>query len=204
MGALDHSSPPRNLASRIFIRPAGRGFVDARWRDEVARGDGPVTLTPACGDCFTVAGVDERFADYLKRNRGGLDVVASEQFSVAPGCKGLALSGWPMDALIERGDEVLFPGFHDFRFYSIVYTVGWARTRFTMDGREGKTGFQADNWAGKEIRLLWRQRFTSRYDHADFAGILFCSGGGNPRTADERSHPCWVVGRGESSHSKSS
>jgi aspartate aminotransferase len=45
-------------------------------------------------------------ADYLKRTRGGLDV-AAEHVLVAPGCKmALALT---MMALIEPGDEVLYP-----------------------------------------------------------------------------------------------
>src|SRR5467141_2725255 len=76
-------------------------------------------------------------ADYLKRTRG-LDV-AAEQVLVAPGCKmALALA---MMALIEPGDEVLYPD-PSFPIYP-SFTRGLGATAVPF-GLEEKNKFQTD------------------------------------------------------------
>src|SRR3989442_7422717 len=84
-----------------------------------------------------VPALREAIADYLRRTRR-LDV-AAEQVLVAPGCK-MALS-LAMMALIEPGDEVLYPdpGFPLFR--SFTRGLGATAVRF---GLEEKNKFQPD------------------------------------------------------------
>src|SRR6266852_5023359 len=79
----------------------------------------------------------EAIADYLKRTRR-LDI-AAEQVLVAPGCK-MALS-LAMMALIEPGDEVLFPD-PSFPIYS-SFTRGLGATAVPF-GLEEKNKFQPD------------------------------------------------------------
>ena len=84
-----------------------------------------------------VPALREAIADYLKRTRR-LDV-ASEQVLVAPGCKmGLSLA---MMALIEPGDEVLFPD-PSFPIYP-SFTRGLGATAVSY-GLEEKNKFQPD------------------------------------------------------------
>jgi len=84
-----------------------------------------------------VPALREAIADYLKRTRR-LDV-ASEQVLVAPGCK-MALS-LAMMALIEPGDEVLFPD-PSFPIYP-SFTRGLGATAVSY-GLEEKNQFQPD------------------------------------------------------------
>src|SRR5271156_5596403 len=84
-----------------------------------------------------VPALREAIAEYLKRTRR-LDV-ASEQVLVAPGCK-MALS-LAMMALIEPGDEVLYPD-PGFPIYP-SFTRGLSATAVPF-GLEEKNGFQPD------------------------------------------------------------
>jgi aspartate aminotransferase len=79
----------------------------------------------------------EAIADYLKRTRGVH--ATAEQVLVAPGCK-MALS-LAMMALIEPGDEVLFPD-PSFPIYP-SFTRGLGATAVAY-GLEEKNGFQPD------------------------------------------------------------
>src|SRR5882757_1054425 len=84
-----------------------------------------------------VPALREAIADYLKRTRR-LDV-ASEQVLVAPGCK-MALS-LAMMALIEPGDEVLFPD-PGFPIYpSFTRGLGATAVSFAL---AGENNFQPD------------------------------------------------------------
>src|SRR5713226_2586910 len=79
----------------------------------------------------------EAIADYLKRTRGVH--VTAEQVLIAPGCK-MALS-LAMMALIEPGDDVLFPD-PSFPIYpSFARGLGAAAVAY---GLEEKNGFQPD------------------------------------------------------------
>src|SRR5579859_1443133 len=105
-------------------------IVDAL-RDAVAAGRDRYCATRG------LLGLREAIAEYLKRTRR-LDV-AAEQVLVAPGCK-MALS-LAMMALIEPGDEVLYPD-PGFPIYP-SFTRGLGATAVPF-GLEERNGFQPD------------------------------------------------------------
>src|SRR6266403_2053407 len=109
---------------------AAAPVVDAA-RDAIAAGKDRYCSTRG------IPALREAIADYLKRTRR-LDV-ASEQVLVAPGCK-MALS-LAMMALIEPGDEVLFPD-PSFPIYP-SFTRGLGATAVPF-GLEEKNKFQPD------------------------------------------------------------
>jgi aspartate aminotransferase len=132
-----------------------------------------------------VPALREAIADYLKRTRR-LDV-AAEQVLVAPGCK-MALS-LAMMALIEAGDEVLYPD-PGFPIYP-SFTRGLGATAVPFDLEE-KNQFQPDlDEIGAKIRPRTRVLIFNSPNNP--TGTVFGAAALENLAALAQKHDLWVL-----------